>query len=449
MTVLSVSVRQRASSTPRNTRPWVLFGALGLLYVGIGLIQSWNLAFVILNMSIVSAVMSLGMSIQYGYAGLLNFGATGFVAVGGLTVVLVSIPPNNTVLGEAGGPVAVAFGIAGVTGAVAVLLLRASWLDRRLRTVALATLLGLGFFAFRYVFDPAVELIETTDPDITGNIGGLGWPVSLALPTAFLVSGLLALLIGKTAIRLRSDYLAIATLGLAEVMVAVIKNEDWLSRGVSNVFRMPRQVPTADIWAEQDWVRYMITTFGLDPVATANLLPKVGYAAINGGILLCLAVLAQRALRSPWGRMMRAIRDDEEAAAAMGKDVAGRRLQVFVLGSAIIGLAGAMLVLLDGQFTPISYTPLRFTFLVLVMAIIGGAGNNAGAILGGALIWTMWVLVEPVGTRGLVWLADVLALDGGPRTWLVSRAGHLRYLVMGVVLLICLRYFPRGLVPER
>ena len=120
--------------------------------------------------------------------------------------------------------------------------------------------------------------------------------------------------------------------------------------------------------------------------------------------------LAERALNSPWGRMMRAIRDNRDAAEAMGKDVTRRHLQVFVLGSAVVGVAGAMLVTLDGQFTPGSYNPLRFTFLIWVMVIVGGSGNNWGAVLGGFLIWFVWVMAEPVGT----WLMATLTAGMDP-----------------------------------
>ena len=125
---------------------------------------------------------------------------------------------------------------------------------------------------------------------------------------------------------------------------------------------------------------------------------RLGYAAIFTVVLLVILWLCERALRSPWGRMMRAIRDNRDAAEAMGKDVTGRHLQIFVLGSAVVGIAGAMLVTLDGQFTPGSYNPLRYTFLIWVMVIVGGSGNNWGAVLGGFLIWYVWVMAEPAGT---------------------------------------------------
>ena len=94
---------------------------------------------------------------------------------------------------------------------------------------------------------------------------------------------------------------------------------------------------------------------------------------------------------------MRAIRDNEISARAMGKNVKARHLEIFILGSAIIGLAGAMLTTLEGQFTPTTYQPLRFTFTVWVMVIIGGTGNNYGSLIGGFLVWFLWVEAEPLG----------------------------------------------------
>ena len=166
-------------------------------------------------------------------------------------------------------------------------------------------------------------------------------------------------------------------------------------------------------------------------------------------VLILLLWLAQRALNSPWGRMMRAIRDNEVAAEAMGKDVKGRHLQIFILGSAICGIAGAMMTTLDGQLTPTSYQPLRFTFLVWVMVIVGGSGNNFGAVLGGMLIWWLWVMVEPIG----LWLMQVITSGMPEGSWLkdhlIDSAAQMRLLTMGVILLLMLRFNPRGLIPER
>jgi branched-chain amino acid transport system permease protein len=146
--------------------------------------------------------------------------------------------------------------------------------------------------------------------------------------------------------------------------------------------------------------------------------------------------------------MMRAIRDNETAAEAMGKDVTRRHLQVFVLGSAICGIAGAMMTTLDGQLVPGTYQPLRFTFLIWVMVIVGGSGNNYGAVLGGFLIWFLWVQVEPVGQ----WLIGLLTSglpEGALKSHLIDSAAYMRLFTMGVLMLIVLRFSPRGLIPER
>jgi branched-chain amino acid transport system permease protein len=133
----------------------------------------------------------------------------------------------------------------------------------------------------------------------------------------------------------------------------------------------------------------------------------------------------------------------------MGKDVKARHLQIFILGSAVCGVAGAMMTTLDGQLTPGTYQPLRFTFLVWVMMIVGGSGNNYGAVLGGFLVWWLWVQVEPLGA----WLAELvtggLAEDNAFRMRIMEAVAHMRLFTMGVVMLLMLRFAPRGLLPER
>jgi branched-chain amino acid transport system permease protein len=147
--------------------------------------------------------------------------------------------------------------------------------------------------------------------------------------------------------------------------------------------------------------------------------------------------------------MMRAIRDNEVAAEAMGKDVTRRHLQIFVLGSAVCGLAGAMMTTLDSQLTPGTYQPLRFTFLIWVMVIVGGSGNNFGAILGGFLIWFLWVQVEVYGLWLLQFITSGMADGSWLKSHLIDSAAHMRLLTMGIILLLVLRFSPRGLIPER
>ncbi|MEM9239858.1 MAG: branched-chain amino acid ABC transporter permease, partial [Pseudomonadota bacterium] len=379
--------------TVRNT---ALFAFVAFLIVLTGVMQSWNTALLILNMGLISAIMALGVNLQWGFAGLFNVGVMGFVALGGLAAVLVSMPPTNEAW-AAGGIRVLAGLLAGAGVVVAAILVHRRMKPSRLRALLTLIILVGGFFLYREVFDPGVDAVEDVDPAATGYLGGLGLPILVAWPVGGLLAAGAAWIIGKAALGLRSDYLAIATLGIAEIILAMMKNEDWLARGVKNVVGLPRPVPyEVDLQQSADFLE-RAERLGLDPVTASSLFVKLSYSILFAAVLILILVLAQMALKSPWGRMMRAIRDNETAARAMGKNVTARHLQIFILGSAICGLAGAMMTTLDGQLTPTSYQPLRFTFLIWVMVIVGGSGNNLGAVLGGFLIWFLWVQVEPMG----------------------------------------------------
>ncbi len=425
-----------------------LFVIVGVLILLTGFLQSWNAAVLILNMGLISAIMALGVNLQWGFAGLFNIGVMGFVALGGLATVLVSMPPTQGAFAAGGVRVILALVLGAATISAAVLTYGAMQ-KGRLRTVAMIVLLVGGFFIFRAVLDPGVAAIEAIDPAATGYLGGLGLPVLIAWPVGGLFAAGAAWLIGKTALGLRSDYLAIATLGIAEIIIAVMKNEDWLSRGVKNVIGIPRPVPyEINLQGDPGFVE-RAAGLGLDPVMASTLYVKLLYAGLFLTVLALLLWMAQKALASPWGRMLRAIRDNEVAAEAMGKDVKRRHLQVFILGSAICGIAGAMMTTLDSQLTPSGYQPLRYTFLIWVMVIVGGSGNNFGAVLGGFLIWFLWVQVEPVGRL----LMDVITAGMADGYWLkthlLESAAHMRLFTMGLVLLLVLRFNPRGLIPEK
>jgi len=229
----------------------------------------------------------------------------------------------------------------------------------------------------------------------------------------------------------------------------VLKNEDWLARGVKNVISLPRPVPyEVDLQKSAGFLAWA-QNWGFDPVTASSLVVKLAYAGLFGAVLLAVIWLSQTALNSPWGRMMRAIRDNEVSAAAMGKNVTLRHLQVFILGSAVIGMAGAMMTTLDGQLTPGTYQPLRFTFLIWVMVIVGGSGSNWGSVLGGFLIWWLWVMVEPIGLLALQGITAGMADGSWLKVHLINSAAHMRLLTMGVILLLVLRFSPRGLIPEK
>ena len=431
--------------TPRDML--LFLGVFGLIALT-GFTQSWNVALGILNMGLISAIMALGVNMQWGYAGLFNVGVMGFVALGGLGAILVSMPPVNEAWAAGGLQVlfALLVGAATIAGAVF------AWkrlAPGTMRILALLAILIVGFFVFRAIFDPAVARIEAINPATTGYLGGLGLPVIVSWPVGAALAAGAAWIVGKTALGLRSDYLAIATLGIAEIIIAILKNEDWMSRGVKNVIGVPRPVPyEIDLQNDPGFVD-RVAGWGFDPVTASAITVKLAYTGLFLAVLLGLLWLAQAALNSPWGRMMRAIRDNEVSAEAMGKDVKGRHLQIFILGSAVCGLAGAMMTTLDGQLTPGTYQPLRFTFLVWVMVIVGGSGNNFGAVLGGFLIWYLWIMVEPLGLSIIQVITAGMADGSWLKDHLLDSAAHMRLFTMGLILLLVLRFSPRGLIPER
>ena len=431
-----------------NLKISLLFTLAAFLILITGFVQSWNTALLILNMGLISAIMSLGVNLQWGFAGLFNVGIMGFVALGGLATVLVSAPPVYEAWSVGGTRI-----ISALLFGVLALIVAGIWikkiLNKRFKFWGAIVIALASFFIYRAIFDVGVVAVEAVNPASTGFLGGLGLPVLMAWPIGGLLAAGAAWIIGKTALGLRSDYLAIATLGIAEIIIAIIKNEDWLARGVKNVIGLPRPAPyEIDLQQNEKFVS-SANSIGIDPVTASTLYVKLIYAGLFSIVLIVVFILAQRALHSPWGRMMRAIRDNEVAAEAMGKNVTGRHLQIFILGSAVCGIAGAMMTTLDSQLTPGTYQPLRYTFLIWVMVIVGGSGNNLGAVLGGFIIWFLWVQVEPIGQFLMIILTSGLADDSTLKTHLMDSVAHMRLLTMGLLLLLVLRFSPRGLVPEK
>ncbi len=432
-----------------------LFLGMAVLIAITGHLNSWNYALTIVNFGLISAIMALGVNLQWGFAGLFNIGVMGFVALGGLATVILSMPPTEGAF--AAGGLRVFGGLAlGAATIIAAIKVRRSMAPGRRRTIILLAVLIGGFFIFRWVFDAGVDAIESINPASTGYLGGIntggkdrGWMTLLAWPIGGLLAAGAAWVIGKTALGLRSDYLAIATLGISEIIIAVMKNEDWLARGVKNVSGIPRPVAyEVELQQDQDFLQ-RAGDIGLDPVMASTLYVKLSYSFLFLIVLITLLILAELALKSPWGRMMRAIRDNEDAAEAMGKDVKGRHLQIFILGSAICGIAGAMLTTVEGQLTPTSYQPLRFTFLIWVMVIVGGSGNNFGSILGGMFIMWLWLIAPEAGTWIVQTITSPLAEDHWLRLHLLGSVAHMRLMTMGAIMLLVLRFRPNGLIPER
>jgi len=280
-------------------------------------------------------------------------------------------------------------------------------------------------------------------------------------------AGGLAYVIGKIALGLRADYLAIATLLISEIVIAVIKHEDWLSRGVKNVIGLERPVPYEIDLQTKEWFINLVAKFNQGTlnlitdtlekqqllkqlvIESSTVFVKLCFAGLFIAVVTILLIITQKALYSPWGRMMRAIRDNEEAANAMGKNVVKQHLLIFVLGSAIVGIAGAMMVTYDGLFTPGSYRPMRYTFLIWVMVIVGGSGNNFGAILGGFAVWFLWIEAAPIALFLINFFTSGLEEANAFRVHLIDSIPYFRYLMMGIGLLLIMRYKPKGILPEK
>ncbi|MEX0731333.1 MAG: branched-chain amino acid ABC transporter permease [Aquisalimonadaceae bacterium] len=264
-----------------------------------------------------------------------------------------------------------------------------------------------GFFAVG-AYSSAI-LTTAVSPN---HLGGFGQHFLVGVAGAVIIAGLLGLLIGLITARLRTDYLAIATIGIAEILRLIVTNEDWLTNGVRGMAGIGRP----------------FSIIGMDSAA--------GFL-----LLVCLAVvlvffLVERARCSPWGRVLRAIRDNETAAAAVGKNVARFRLEAFVAGSAIMGLGGALYAHYYGFLSPEAFMPVYGTFLVWVMLIVGGSGNNRGALLGALVVWLIW--------SGTDFVTSAFVPDG-----LATQAGALRVLLIGVLLQVILLTRPQGILPEK
>ena len=437
------------------------FAIMAFILLFVGLNQSWALALGIINMSLISAIMALGVNIQWGYAGLFNVGIMGFAALGGVSVVLIAQQPVTEAIDVGGIKMLIALIFGAVTIAAGILLNR-----RRVNKWLTAFIVVIGYLITRHYFSEASDLIEKVDPAITGYLGGFGLPVAFSWVVGGFAAAIAAWLIGKITLGLRTDYLAIATLGISEIILYVIKNEDWFVRGLKNVYGLPRPVPYEVDMQKSEWLQNIVAWIHkseLQLLSQSEQIEKLGdyvreaavvfvklcYSGLFISILVAFIVLSNLALNSPWGRKVRAIRDNEVAASAMGKDIKRQHLQIFVLGSAIVGVAGALLVTYDGIFIPTAYQPLRFTFLIWVMVILGGSGNNMGSVLGAFIIWFIWIQSGPMG----LWFVDILSnnMQEGSTSleFIEDRVHYLRLVFMGAILLLIMRFSPGGLLPEK
>ena len=438
---------------------------MGLIIL-VGIFQSWNIALSIFNLCLISAVMTMGANIQWGYAGLINFGIMGYTALGGLAAVLISVDPVQEAWSAGGFDILMSLWLIVVMVLVVRFILK-RFEKSKVRTYSIAAIIISGILLIRFSAEPGIEAIEAVDPAKTGFLGGFGLPIIFSWIVGAFFAGGLAFIVGKIALGLRADYLAIATLLISEIVIAIIKHEDWLTRGVKNVIGLKRPAPYEVNLQTTDWFINLVEKFNSgkleiisnlsDRQAALNQLViegssvfvKLCYSGLFLTVVIILLILTQKALYSPWGRMMRAIRDNEEAANAMGKNVVKQHLLIFILGSAIVGIAGAMLVTQDGLFTPGSYRPMRYTFLIWVMVIVGGSGNNFGAILGGFVVWFLWIEAAPIALFLINFFTAGISETNTLKAHLIESVPYFRFLMMGLGLLLIMRYRPKGILPEK
>ncbi len=346
--------------------PIVVVAFVTILLVGLPLSRSGNpravLDFMVPQLATMAvlAIVTIGLNVHWGYAGIFNFGVVGFFMVGAYAASVVVLPPSD------------------------------------------------GQFA-SYVggFGPALASVPLP--------GAAQWfPFLVGLVVAAALSSVLALILALPTLRLRGDYLAIALIGAAEVLRRIATEEQWLVNGSRGLGGIPR--PLAGLVAPGDY-KYVFLLIALAMLALVYVLVDLG-------------------IRSPWGRVLRAIREDEAATAAAGKDVNAFKLQDFVLGAAIMGVGGALYAYMQGAISPDTFTHFFGTFIIWAMLIAGGSGNMVGAIVGAYVVWGLWsVTLQLQGFALPPFVAD--------------RVPHLRDTLVGLTIVLVLLFNPRGLIPEQ
>lgn len=263
-------------------------------------------------------------------------------------------------------------------------------------------------------------------------VGGLQLPWVVGFVGAALVSGFIAFLIGIPTLKLKEDYLAIATIGIAEVIRLVIKNESWLTNSVWGIKHIPAPLSS---FIERS-ISSLLEKNPHLPLWLQKILSNaynLFYLALVILILFILYKISERIIRSPWGRVLRAIREDETATSVVGKNVFWFKMQSLVLGAMLMGMAGSLYAHYARFIDASSFEPFFGTFLIWVMLIVGGSGNNLGAITGAFTIWGVWA--------GTEFITSHWGLTG-------YRAASLRVICVGIILEIILLLRPRGILGE-
>ena len=350
------------------------------------------------------------------------------LAVAAATGVTLLLPPGQM-------SYLVSFAIVGSIYAVLTLGLNVQWGYTGLFNIGVAAFFSLGAFTSALV---TTRMPTGAAAAFSEQAFGLGAPFLVGVVAAGAAAGVLALLVGGPTLRLREDYLAIATIGIAELVRLVFQNERWLANGPQPLRGIPQPLACLVRDPACSWLPAPVAAF-FEPLAPRDY-PYV-YLVIATLFVIVVFVVLERAIRSPWGRLLRAVREDEAAAAMNGKDVARVRLQAFTVGAVVMGLGGALYA---HYMVAIDYThfdALYATFLVWVMLMLGGSGNHRGAILGAFVIWGVWT-----GAAAAVDL--VRPLLAAISSDLPARGPYLRLLFISLLMLLILLYRPKGLVGE-
>ncbi len=274
----------------------------------------------------------------------------------------------------------------------------------------------LNFAYYIYVALGAyIAAVTTMGPSTTPGISyALGW--TLPWWAGLIIGGLVSAAFGTlvfllTVRRLRSDYLAIVTVAVAFIVWNLIDTYQPLFDGDTGLFNVPQITGSANISTE-------------------------GYSAIILAVsAVCLTVfvwLSRRIFRSPFGRLLRSIREDEQVTTAFGRASWQPQIAVFTIGSFLAGIAGGLLIFYISAWSPSAFLPLE-SFILLAALIVGGSGNYWGSLLGA------FVLIEGLGEISRY----VPSFGNG------ADVGALRQVVIGLVLILMLRYRPEGIIPER
>lgn len=274
-----------------------------------------------------------------------------------------------------------------------------------------AGLFNVGVVGFFVV--GAYTMAIFTGPPTPSYVGGFSMPVPIGLLAAMVSAGLVALILGIPTLRLREDYLAIATFGIAITLQLVATNFESLTGGTHGRVSIPR--PLASVFP-------------------AGVQANLFFLAMMLAIVAVLYWALQRMVRSPWGRVLRSIREDETAAVSLGKNAFAFRLQAFVMGSMLMGLSGALYASFIGFVSPDDALP-TLTFQLWVMLIVGGSGNNKGALLGAVAVWGLW--------SGSGWFMSAVVPSE-----LIARVSALQVVLIGLVLAAVLLLRPKGLIGE-